>query len=177
MMAQIKVTRKSYVRKNGTVVKETSYYTKDKGKLGKTPASEKWYKHNLEIHWHKDEPAEVRRANALKAHNGNKLTAARALQALANVTTDSKTSELAKIDADYHSTSLNVTILLHINGIVKETIKGRSIGRLEFIKNNMCLSREGFKLFDLSCPVVNANFALSLASLRKFLKSYCATNI
>ena len=48
MMAQIKVTRKSYVRKDGTVVKGTTFYTKDKGKPGKTPESEKWYQHNVE---------------------------------------------------------------------------------------------------------------------------------
>ena len=51
MMAQIKVTRKSYVRKDGTVVKGTTYYTKDKGKPGKTPKSEKWYQHNVEMNW------------------------------------------------------------------------------------------------------------------------------
>ena len=79
MMNQIKVTRKSYVRKNGTVVKGTSYYTKDKGKPRKTPESEKWYQHNVEMDWHKDELAEVRRANALKAHKGNELATARAL--------------------------------------------------------------------------------------------------
>jgi hypothetical protein len=100
-MAQIKVTRKAYVRKDGTVVKGTSYYTKDKGKPGKTPESEKWYQHNVEMNWHKDEPAEVRRANAFKAHKGDELATARALQALANVTTDPETSKLAKIDADY----------------------------------------------------------------------------
>lgn len=101
MMAQIKVTRKSYVRKDGTVVKGAPYDTKDKGKPGKTPESEKWYQHNVEMNWHKDEPAEVRRANALKAHKGDELATARALQALANVTTDPETSELAKNDADY----------------------------------------------------------------------------
>ena len=100
-MAQIKVTRKAYVRKDGTVVKGTSYYTKDKGKPGKTPESEKWYQHNVEMNWHKDQPAEMRRTNALRAHSGNKLAAARALQALANVTTDLETAKLAKIDADY----------------------------------------------------------------------------
>jgi hypothetical protein len=100
-VAQIKVTRKSYVRKDGTVVKAATYYTKDKGKPGKTPESEKWYQHNVEMNWHKDEPAEVRRANALKAHKGDGLATARALQALANVTTDTETSKLAKTDADY----------------------------------------------------------------------------
>jgi hypothetical protein len=87
-MAKIKVTRKAYVRKDGTVVKGTSYYTKDKGKPGKTPESKKWYQHNVEMNWHKDEPAKVRRTNALKAHKSN-------------VTTDPETSKLAKTDADY----------------------------------------------------------------------------
>ena len=100
-MAQIKVTRKAYVRKDGTVVKGSSYYAKDKGKPGKTPESEKWYQHNVEMNWHKDEPVKMRRANALKAHNGNELATARALQALANVTTDAETAKLAKADADY----------------------------------------------------------------------------
>ena len=100
-MARIMVTRKSYVRKDGTLVKETAYYTKDRGKPGKTPESEKWYEHNVEMNWHKDDPAETRRANALKASKGNELAAARALQALANVTADRDTARLAKADADY----------------------------------------------------------------------------
>jgi phage/plasmid-associated DNA primase len=100
-MAQINITRKAYVRKDGTFVKGTTYSTKDKGKPGKTPEGEKWYQHNVEMNWHKDNSAEVRRANALKAHKGDELATARALQALANVTTDIKTGKLAKIDADY----------------------------------------------------------------------------
>jgi len=100
-VAQIKVNRKSYVRKDGTVVQGTTYYTKDKGKPGKTPESEKFYHPKVEMHWHKDQSTEVRRANALKAHNGNELATARALQALANVTTDAETTKLAKADADY----------------------------------------------------------------------------
>ena len=82
-------------------MKGTTYYTKDKGKHGKTPESEKWYEHNVEMNWHKDETVEVRRANALKAHKGDELATARALQALANVTTDAETAKLAKGDADY----------------------------------------------------------------------------
>jgi hypothetical protein len=100
-MAQIKVTRKSYARKDGTIVKGTTYSTKDTGKPGKTPEGEKFYHPKVEMHWHKNQPAEVRRANALKAHNGDKLATARALQALANVTTDIETAKLAKIDANY----------------------------------------------------------------------------
>jgi uncharacterized Zn ribbon protein len=100
-MGQIKVNRKSYVRKDGTVVKGITYYTEDKGKPGKTPESEKFYHPMVAMHWHKDQPTEMRRANALKAHEGNELTTARALQALANVTTDNETAKLAKTDADY----------------------------------------------------------------------------
>jgi len=51
MMTQIKVTRKSYVRKDGTVVKGITYDTQDKGKPGKTTESEKWYQHNVEMNW------------------------------------------------------------------------------------------------------------------------------
>jgi hypothetical protein len=40
-MEKIKVTRKSYVRADGTPVKGTTYYTEDKGKPGKTPENEK----------------------------------------------------------------------------------------------------------------------------------------
>ena len=53
------------------------------------------------MNWHKDDPAQVRRTNALKAHKGDELATARALQALSNVTTDTKTSKLAKEDVDY----------------------------------------------------------------------------
>jgi hypothetical protein len=100
-MAKIKVTRKSYTRKDGTVVKETTYYTEDKGKPGKTPESQKFYHPKVEMNWHKEDSEETRRANALKAHGGDELATARALQALANVTTDSETKKLAKADADY----------------------------------------------------------------------------
>ncbi|MGZ4886340.1 MAG: hypothetical protein ACXV5O_01400 [Candidatus Aminicenantales bacterium] len=100
-MAQIKVSRKSYTRKDGTVVKATTYYAKDRGKPGKTPESEKWYKPDVEMNWNKDMSTGTRRANALKAHKGDELATARALQALANVTTDPQTKKLAKADADY----------------------------------------------------------------------------
>ena len=100
-MAEIQVTRKAYVRKDGTQVKATTYYTKDKGEPGKTPANGKWYEHDVEMNWHKDESSETRRANALKAHKGDELATARALQALANVTNDSKTKQLARSDAEY----------------------------------------------------------------------------
>jgi hypothetical protein len=69
-MAQIKVTRKAYVRKDGTWVKAATYFTEDKGEPGKTPEPEKWYGHKTEMNWHKEMATDVRRANALKAYMG-----------------------------------------------------------------------------------------------------------
>jgi hypothetical protein len=46
-------------------------------------------------------PATKRRQLALKAHKGDKLATARALQALSNVTQDKVTKRLARVDALY----------------------------------------------------------------------------
>lgn len=100
-MGTIRVTRKGYVRKDGTSVKSTTYYTEDKGKPGRTPESKKFFAPGVKMNWSKDLPLETRRENALQAHEGNKLATARALQELSNVTTDEETKKLAKIDADY----------------------------------------------------------------------------
>lgn len=100
-MAKIKVTRKSYVRKDGTQVKGITYLAEDKGKPGKTPESEKFFHPKVKMNWHKDLPADVRRSNALEAHGGDVLATARALQELSNVTTDAETKRLSKEDANY----------------------------------------------------------------------------
>lgn len=100
-MSVIKVNRKSYIRKDGIQVKATTYFTQDKGKPGKTPESQKFFHPKVAMNWHKDESPEIRRANALKAHNGDELAAGRALQELANVTADQATARIAKVDADY----------------------------------------------------------------------------
>ena len=100
-MAKIKVTRKSYVRKDGTEVKGATYYTQDIGKPGKTPEREKFFDPKVKMNWHKDLSEETRRKNALDAHGGSVLATARALQELSNVTTDAETKRLTKIDADY----------------------------------------------------------------------------
>ena len=51
--------------------------------------------------WDKDDPPATRRRNVLKSRWNNHLKAARAMQALSNVTTDSKTKRLAAQDARY----------------------------------------------------------------------------
>lgn len=51
--------------------------------------------------WHKDLSAGRRRSLMLKAHKGNYLTAAKALQALSNVTRDPGTKKAARADAKY----------------------------------------------------------------------------
>jgi hypothetical protein len=110
-MAKLKINRKpyhrkSYVRKDGTRVKASdvkgsSFSVKDRGKPGRTPKSEQFYHPKVEMGWHKGQSATTRRRLALKAHGGDNLATARALQALANVTTDSTTARLARQDALY----------------------------------------------------------------------------
>ena len=51
--------------------------------------------------WRKRDPAKKRRRTMIRAHNGDILAAARACQALANVTRDPETKRKAKADADY----------------------------------------------------------------------------
>lgn len=110
-MAKLRVkrkgyTRKGYTRKDGTRVKASrvggsSYLTKDRGKRGRTPKSERWYKPTTEMGWRKDMSATERRRLALKAHDSDNLSTARALLALSNVTTDPETKRLTKADAEY----------------------------------------------------------------------------
>jgi len=63
--------------------------------------SEKWYNPTVATGWSKKDPAHLRRYRALRAHKGDKLATARALLALANVTTDKTTKRLARTDANY----------------------------------------------------------------------------
>jgi len=51
--------------------------------------------------WRADDPAEVRRRRMIEAHFGDVLAAARACQALANVTKDPDTKKKARADAEY----------------------------------------------------------------------------
>ena len=100
----ILVTRKTYTR-GGTRVKKHTYRIKDLGKPGKTPLSERFYHPKVHMGWRKDQPPGLRREEALQSHKGDTLATARALQALANVTTDARTKLLAKSDADYFFSS------------------------------------------------------------------------
>jgi hypothetical protein len=94
MTRKIRITQK---RKSGTV----TYLTEDKGKLGKTPESEQWYKPVVVTGWKKDMPEKDRRPLVLEAHEGDELTSARAMLALANVTTDKETKAAARADGLY----------------------------------------------------------------------------
>jgi len=61
--------------------------------------TEKWFNPNETIGWHKSKPQETRLRLAVRGKHGDKLAAARALQALANVTKDSETKSKARADA------------------------------------------------------------------------------
>lgn len=62
-----------------------------------------WFQYAVRRHtgWRKTQSATTRRRLALRAHKGDLLATARALQALANVTTDPETKHKAQADADY----------------------------------------------------------------------------
>lgn len=110
-MAKLRVrrkayTRKAYTRKDGTHVKasrvgSSTFSVKDRGKRGRTPKSQQWYEPSVKMGWEKSQSADTRRRLAMKAHKGNRLSTARALGALANVTTDSATKRAAQADAKY----------------------------------------------------------------------------
>jgi len=98
--------RKAYTRKDGACVKATRvpasiYKIKDRGKPGRTPKAKRWYKPKVTMGWEKDMPMAKRRRLALQAHSGDILATGRALQALANITTDRATQKAARADALY----------------------------------------------------------------------------
>ena len=62
---------------------------------------EKFFHPKVHTGWHKNDNIWTRRKKALRAHKGDLLAAARALQALANVTVDTSTAREAALDARY----------------------------------------------------------------------------
>jgi hypothetical protein len=105
-------TRRGYKRRDGTHVKgchvpASTFSIKDRGKPGRTPKSHRFYHPKVHMGWHKGDPMKARRARALRAHKGNVLATGRALQALANVTTDRPTKREASKDALYFFRKLN----------------------------------------------------------------------
>ena len=67
----------------------------------KQQAQGKWYHHGKSLGWSKDDGQIKRRRAALASRRGNYLKTARALQSLANVTTDPTTKRRATADARY----------------------------------------------------------------------------
>jgi len=98
-MTRLLIKRKSYTRRDGTRVKATTYYARDRGEPGRTPKARRWYEPTVETGWRKDLPQRTRIARMVRAHGGDLLASARALQALANVTTDRETKQKAQADA------------------------------------------------------------------------------
>lgn len=102
-MAKLRVTRKAYIRKDGTRVKGTTFKIKDRGAKGRTPKAERWYEPGVETGWKADMPMAKRRRLALRAHKGDELATARSLLALSNVQKriNPVVSRKARSDADY----------------------------------------------------------------------------
>lgn len=100
-MGKLIIRRKAYTTRTGTRVKATTFKAKDTGKKGRTPKSQQWYNPKVHTGWDKDQSAAYRRRLVLTAHKGNILASGRAMQALANVTVDKRTAQLARQDALY----------------------------------------------------------------------------
>jgi len=62
---------------------------------------DKFFEPGKSLNWRKVESQSKRRDAALRSRRGNSLKAARALQALANVTQDAETAHKARSDATY----------------------------------------------------------------------------
>ena len=67
----------------------------------KASKKKRWYAPKVHSGWKKSQPAKVRRKLLLRAHKGNLLSAAKSKQALANVTQDEETREIALADARF----------------------------------------------------------------------------
>ena len=63
--------------------------------------SDKWYNPRVVTGWKKGDSINIRRNRVIDAYGGDYLAAARSMQALANVTTDSVTRREARRDAKY----------------------------------------------------------------------------
>ena len=119
-LPELKVKRKGYWRgpytytRNGkmievkrTWVSEATYMTEDKGKPGRTPEGEKFFKPKKRTGWEKTLEPATRRSKLLNATDKNKsmhdryVEAGRMIQELSNVTTDVETKTRAKEDANW----------------------------------------------------------------------------
>ena len=100
-MRRLRIVRRAYRRKDGALVKGTTYFTADKGSPARTPRVKKWFAPKVKSGWSKNLPASVRRARVLRAHGGDLLAAGRSKIQLANVSTDPTTKRLARADGDY----------------------------------------------------------------------------
>jgi len=91
-MAKLRVTQ----IRNG---KKITFLTPDKGKPGRTPKEKRFFAKGIHTGWGKGMPMDKRRRLVLNAHKGDALSSARAMQSLANVTTDRETKQAARADA------------------------------------------------------------------------------
>ena len=99
-------TRRAYLRKDGVRVKSakvkaSTFRIEDKGAPGRTPKRKRFFEPQVETGWEKTQTEGVRRVKVLGAHGGDELASARAMGALANVTTDRETRQKARSDAKY----------------------------------------------------------------------------
>ena len=95
------------IHRKAQTIHRKGHEREDTGKSGKTPESEKWFEPQKHRGWRKEMSAKKRRAVLLSSTDKRRslhdryVEAGRAIQALANVTTDRETRKKAKADAEY----------------------------------------------------------------------------
>ena len=111
-MGKLRIKVSGYRKKGNILVRGYTKMMPDRGKKGRTPASKKWFQEAIgkrppyHLGWKKDKPQEqrIRLAIASRPKNWSEqqrtLSASRALQALANISTDRETASKAKADAE-----------------------------------------------------------------------------
>lgn len=106
-MPRLRVSVKSYVRKDGRRVGGHTRFVKDRGAPGRTPKKERWFKPVGRLaykgyEWHADNSAERRQVvlDVLVSHHGY-AAVIRRLNALRNVSTSRVVDAATKADMEY----------------------------------------------------------------------------
>ena len=109
MRAKLIVHRDSHKRKS-VKVKGSTFEIKDRGKLGRTPKSQQFFRPKVHTGWKADMPASKRRGLVLKAHKREFLASARSMQALSNIQhrINPDVAAKAKADADYFLSLIHI---------------------------------------------------------------------
>ena len=97
---RLRIHRRGYTRKGGVRVPPSTFYSKDRGAVGRTRMGQRWFQAEGKLDgWSKEMPAEERHAIIRgSAQRDGYLRTYRKLLGLANVTADKETEQVARAD-------------------------------------------------------------------------------